>query len=195
MPLARLTFLILSSTWVARSNSRHSVIHHPHLPHLPMKQSRIRRAISYLAQRARESKTRNHRRYIVNNQQRLRRALTLAPGRTRQALLAIALGTIVFAPASAQNTSSDARDWSNLALWYKQPAAQWNHALPVGNGRLGAMIFGETATERIQLNEETFWAGGPYDPTNPGGAAHYRKFSDCFSLEMSKRRTTCSVGR
>ncbi len=62
-------------------------------------------------------------------------------------------------------------DWLGLTLWYKEPAAQWNHALPVGNGRLGAMIFGGTATEHIQLNEETFWSGGPYDPTNPGGAA------------------------
>jgi alpha-L-fucosidase 2 len=77
---------------------------------------------------------------------------------------------LVSAPAYAQNTSPETTDWSNLTLWYKQPASQWNHALPVGNGRLGAMILGDTATERIQLNEETFWAGGPYDPTNPGGA-------------------------
>jgi len=74
-------------------------------------------------------------------------------------------------PAQSQNRSGGDADWSDLTLWYNQPAAQWNHALPVGNGRLGAMVFGETATERIQLNEETFWAGGPYDPTNPGGAA------------------------
>ena len=60
---------------------------------------------------------------------------------------------------------------SDLTLWYQQPAAEWNHALPVGNGRLGAMVFGTTAAERIQLNEETFWAGGPYDPTTTGGAA------------------------
>jgi len=59
---------------------------------------------------------------------------------------------------------------SDLKLWYNQPAEQWNHALPVGNGRLGAMVFGDPATEHIQLNEETFWAGGPYDPTTKGGA-------------------------
>jgi alpha-L-fucosidase 2 len=81
--------------------------------------------------------------------------------RIRQAFLAMVLAS---APAFADN-------WANLTLWYQQPASEWNHALPVGNGRLGAMVFGDTATERIQLNEDTFWAGGPYDPTRPGGAA------------------------
>jgi alpha-L-fucosidase 2 len=56
----------------------------------------------------------------------------------------------------------------DLRLWYRQPAEQWNQALPVGNGRLGAMVFGRTAHETIQLNEETLWAGGPYDPVVPG---------------------------
>lgn len=55
-----------------------------------------------------------------------------------------------------------------LRLWFRQPAEQWNQALPVGNGRLGAMVFGRTADETIQLNEETLWSGGPYDPVVPG---------------------------
>jgi len=50
-------------------------------------------------------------------------------------------------------------------LWYAAPAASWSEALPVGNGRLGAMVFGRTDEERIQLNEETLWSGGPYDQT------------------------------
>ena len=45
-------------------------------------------------------------------------------------------------------------------LWYRQPAVAWTEALPVGNGRLGAMVFGGTATERLQLNEDTLWTGG-----------------------------------
>src|SRR5215471_12251811 len=53
-----------------------------------------------------------------------------------------------------------------LALWYEKPAAQWTEALPIGNGRLGAMVFGGTAGERLQLNEDTLYAGGPYDPNN-----------------------------
>ena len=85
-------------------------------------------------------------------------------------LLVFLVGTTMHAPANSQDTNAQDADWSDLTLWYRQPAAQWNHALPLGNGRLGAMVFGATAAERIQLNEETFWAGGPYDPTNPGGA-------------------------
>ncbi|HRT50875.1 MAG TPA: glycoside hydrolase family 95 protein [Anaerohalosphaeraceae bacterium] len=54
-----------------------------------------------------------------------------------------------------------------LSLWYRQPAQRWVEALAVGNGRLGAMVFGGIAEERIQLNEDTLWAGGPYDPANP----------------------------
>ena len=49
-------------------------------------------------------------------------------------------------------------------LWYRTPAATWNEALPVGNGRLGAMVFGGVEHEHLQLNEETLWSGGPYDP-------------------------------
>ena len=52
-------------------------------------------------------------------------------------------------------------------LWYDKPATKWVEALPVGNGRLGAMIFGGVNQERLQLNEGTLWAGGPYDPVNP----------------------------
>src|SRR5579859_7019015 len=58
-----------------------------------------------------------------------------------------------------------------LSLWYRQPARQWVEALPVGNGRLGAMIFGGVSEERLQLNEDTLWAGGPYDPVNPDAAS------------------------
>jgi alpha-L-fucosidase 2 len=52
-------------------------------------------------------------------------------------------------------------------LWYRRPADEWTQALPVGNGRLGAMVFGGTHTERLQLNESSFFSGGPYDTTNP----------------------------
>jgi alpha-L-fucosidase 2 len=54
-------------------------------------------------------------------------------------------------------------------LWYAKPAQKWAEALPVGNGRLGAMVFGRTDSERLQLNEETIWTGQPYDPTQSGG--------------------------
>ncbi len=57
-----------------------------------------------------------------------------------------------------------------LTLWYNKPASNWNEALPVGNGRLGAMIFGRVEEELIQLNEETLWSGGPLN-TNPNPLA------------------------
>ncbi len=53
-------------------------------------------------------------------------------------------------------------------LWYSRPAAEWTEALPLGNGRLGAMVFGGTQQERIALNESTVWTGGPYDPAGDG---------------------------
>ena len=54
-------------------------------------------------------------------------------------------------------------------LWYTSPAQKWDEALPVGNGRLGAMVFGKNGEERIQLNEETYWSGGPYSTVVKGG--------------------------
>lgn len=56
-------------------------------------------------------------------------------------------------------------------LWYRAPARKWVEALPVGNGRIGAMVFGGVGRERLQLNEDSFWAGGPYDPVNPDALA------------------------
>lgn len=54
-------------------------------------------------------------------------------------------------------------------LWYTHPADKWENALPIGNGRLGAMVFGRTDVEKIQFNEETYWSGGPYSQTVAGG--------------------------
>ena len=56
---------------------------------------------------------------------------------------------------------------SELTLWYRKPARFWYEALPVGNGRLGAMVFGGVDHERIQLNEESLWDGYARDTTNP----------------------------
>ena len=61
------------------------------------------------------------------------------------------LALAVAAPAAAQP----------LSLWYDEPASEWTGALPVGNGRLGAMVFGGIARERIQFNEDTVWTGRP----------------------------------
>lgn len=55
-------------------------------------------------------------------------------------------------------------------LWFSTPATKWDEALPVGNGRLGAMVFGTVQEERIQLNENTYWSGGPYSTVVQGGS-------------------------
>jgi len=59
-----------------------------------------------------------------------------------------------------------------LKLWYDQPASSWNEALPVGNGRLGAMVFGGVSQEHIQFNEETLWTGGPHDYAHEGAVEY-----------------------
>jgi alpha-L-fucosidase 2 len=82
------------------------------------------------------------------------------PFRVCLLLLSITLSLSLRAADAAANT-----------LWYQQPASQWVEALPVGNGRLGAMVFGGIEQERLQLNEDTLWAGGPYNPANPEAKA------------------------
>ncbi|MBT3244770.1 MAG: glycoside hydrolase family 95 protein [Bacteroidetes bacterium] len=69
-------------------------------------------------------------------------------------------------PSAAQELRVDPAN----VLWYETPAKAWEEALPVGNGRLGAMVFGKNGEERIQLNEETYWSGGPYSTVVKGGA-------------------------
>src|SRR6476659_1358636 len=90
------------------------------------------------------------------------------------------------APTSPRFAGEAPAPASALSLWYRAPAsdhpllpvsapresrqagtAEWVRALPVGNGRLGAMVFGGIVHERLQLNEDTLWAGRPYDPVNP----------------------------
>ena len=81
--------------------------------------------------------------------------------------LLLAFATLAMTNGAAMLTvvPAEAQDYK---IHFDEPAAQWEHALPVGNGRLGAMVFGGTAEERIQFNEETLWSGGPYDPVVEG---------------------------
>jgi len=74
--------------------------------------------------------------------------------------VSLALATVAVAEPAA---SSD-----DLRLWFAQPAKQWIDGLPIGNGRMGAMIMGGTADERIQFNECTLWTGQPHDYVRPG---------------------------
>ncbi|WP_119080675.1 glycoside hydrolase family 95 protein [Chitinophaga alhagiae] len=83
------------------------------------------------------------------------------------------LGTGFFAalfllPFSGYPQQRTAKAYNEHTLWYRQPADNWNEALPIGNGRLGGMIFGHPAEANIQLNEETVWSGGPNNNIKPG---------------------------
>ena len=90
----------------------------------------------------------------------------------RDAGKVVLAGTAGFFAPRSRTAAANAERPTNppkLELWYRQPAKEWTEALPVGNGRLGAMVMGGTEEERIQLNEETLWTGAPYDPTTSGG--------------------------
>ncbi|MEP6914903.1 MAG: glycoside hydrolase family 95 protein, partial [Acidobacteriota bacterium] len=85
--------------------------------------------------------------------------------------LVLLCGSVALLPAQAPGASrppqpATASPASELKLWYNRPAAQWVEALPIGNGRLGAMVFGGVETERLQLNEDSLWSGGPERLTN-----------------------------
>lgn len=100
--------------------------------------------------------------------------------------------TTLFMLVAALHTCGYAQQPSSV-LWYNQPAADWNEALPVGNGRLGAMVFGGYANETIQLNEESLWAGCPTD-ANADAASHLPKIRQLLlsgdigqALELSEQ--------
>jgi len=81
----------------------------------------------------------------------------------------VALALVWIATVPAASLAGPPPSATSTVLWYGHPAERWENALPVGNGRLGAMVFGRTDEETIQLNEDTYWSGGPYSTTVPGG--------------------------
>ena len=98
----------------------------------------------------------------------------------RRAMKATAAAGLVGAlPQVAHAGPSD----PDLKLWYRSPATTWVEALPIGNGRLAAMVFGGIARERFQLNEDTLWSGGPYDPANPRAREGIPQVRDLIEAE------------
>lgn len=91
--------------------------------------------------------------------------------------LLLVLATLVCVSSLAEVYAQSVEGWpeeyaARMLLRYQQPAQEWVEALPVGNGRMGAMVFGRTDLERIQINEESVWAGHRLDDNNPGALAH-----------------------
>ena len=72
----------------------------------------------------------------------------------------------------AQSPGQSRQGPEGLKLWYDEPAQKWTEALPVGNGRLGAMVFGTVEIEQLQLNEDTVWAGKPVERDRAGAHKH-----------------------
>ena len=69
------------------------------------------------------------------------------------------------------------------SLWYQSPAETWNEALPLGNGRIGAMVFGGIQEERICLNEDTLWSGNPSFHPNPNAFPTWEKIRELIREE------------
>ncbi len=90
----------------------------------------------------------------------------------------LALVVLTLAPAALAQAP--------LTLWYKQPANLWVEALPIGNGHLGAMIFGRTAHERIQFNEQTVWNGEPHDYAHHGASRYLGQIRDLLFAGKQK---------
>lgn len=81
-------------------------------------------------------------------------------------------------------------------LWYSNPAQKWEEALPIGNGRLGAMIFGHPKQERIALNEDSVWYGGPRDRNNPDALKHLEDIRGMIAagrLQEAHKLTTMAL--
>jgi alpha-L-fucosidase 2 len=89
-------------------------------------------------------------------------------------LMALVHGPSQSVPAQTADQEAPRPERSHV-LFYRQPAQKWTEALPIGNGRLAAMVFGGTQSERIQLNEDTVWAGEQRDRTNPEALKNLRE--------------------
>ncbi len=74
---------------------------------------------------------------------------------------------LILIPLLLNNCAGPGKAADGLKLWYRQPAMAWEEALPAGNGRLGAMVFGDPVNEHLQLNEESIWAGSKINNNNP----------------------------
>ena len=90
------------------------------------------------------------------------------PQQRMRAGMAIAL---ILVAAATLNVAAGASE-SEFNLTYDKPATKWTEALPVGNGRIGAMVFGGTEDERLQINESTLWGGNPHNYANPSAYTH-----------------------
>ncbi len=93
----------------------------------------------------------------------------------------------VRAMAPEGNTEVNSQSWENLRLNYDKPAARWTDALPIGNGSMGAMVYGRPDKDRIQFNHDTLWAGAPTTYSNPGAHEHLQQVRDLLFAGKQKQ--------
>jgi len=82
---------------------------------------------------------------------------------------------MLFVLASCNTVKKSKKTRGNDMLWYTRPAQKWTQALPIGNGRMGAMVYGRVDTETVQLNDESLWAGQHMDANNPEAKSHLKR--------------------
>ena len=80
--------------------------------------------------------------------------------------------SLIIASTAAASAESPLND---MTLWYRQPGVKWLEAMPLGNGLMGAMVFGGVRQERIALNESSFWSGRPHDYNDPQAIQYFPK--------------------
>jgi alpha-L-fucosidase 2 len=104
-------------------------------------------------------------------------AAQLSEGFAMTRVRCLIFAVLLCLPAAAF-AAAPAATRGDMVLWYRQPADKWLEAMPMGNGLMGAMVFGGTQQERIALNEGTFWSGRPHDYDNPEALAYFPKIRD-----------------
>ena len=101
----------------------------------------------------------------------------------------MALAFLLPVKMMAKASSSD----NSTLLWYNAPAQQWLEALPIGNSHLGGMVYGGTTDENIQLNEETFWSGGPHNNNSKKSLENLPKVRELIFNGREVRRLLSST--
>jgi alpha-L-fucosidase 2 len=105
----------------------------------------------------------------------------------KQSIVAFSINLSVFCACAIGATPAD------LKLWYDTPARQWTDALPIGNGRIGAMVFGGTAEDRYQLNEDSLWCGKPHDYAHEGAARYLSEIRQLLFSGKQKEAETLAM--
>ncbi len=104
---------------------------------------------------------------------------------------------LLFAPCLALAASPAQPDLKkDMVLWYRRPATRWNEAMPMGNGLMGAMVFGGVRQERIALNESSFWSGRPHDYNDPKAIEYFpqiRDFGLCGQVSGGRTDGQCTL--